>query len=89
MSLGTQGMKSRLRDFIGTELAKNVRGIDIERDSLVESGVIDSLGIMKLVDFIEREFSLKVPDDDLVPENFETLDTIAAFLGRLAGWAPA
>ena len=55
-------------------------GINLDSDSLVESGVIDSLGIMKLVEFIERTFEIKVDDTDLVPEHFDTLDAMNNFL---------
>jgi acyl carrier protein len=72
--------RTKLLGFIQRELAQGRSGIDVERDSLVESGVIDSLGIMKLVDYIEREFRVKIGDEDLVPENFETLDDITKLL---------
>ena len=72
--------RTKLLGFIQRELAQGRSGIDVERESLVESGIIDSLGIMKLVDFIEREFRVKIGDADLVPENFETLDDITKLL---------
>lgn len=68
--------RSKLKSFLQTELARDRGDVDIEKDSLVDSGVIDSLGIMKLVEFIERDFSVTISDDDLLPENFETLDDI-------------
>jgi acyl carrier protein len=74
-------MRAKLLTFIRDELARG-RGVDVEEESLVESGIIDSLGIMKLVDFIEKEFRVKVSDDDLVPENFETVDAIATLVGQ-------
>ena len=72
--------RTKLLGFIQRELAQGRGGIDVERESLVESGIIDSLGIMKLVDFIEKEFSVKIGDQDLVPENFDTLDDITRLL---------
>ena len=72
--------RTKLLGFIQRELAHGRSGINVERDSLVESGIIDSLGIMKLVDFIEKEFKVKIGDEDLVPENFETLDDITKLL---------
>ncbi len=72
--------RSKLLGFIRRELAHGRGNIDVERESLVESGIIDSLGIMKLVDFIEKEFHVKIGDADLVPENFETLDDITKLL---------
>ena len=72
--------RTKLLGFIRRELASGRSDIDVERESLVESGVIDSLGIMKLVDFIEKEFRVKIGDEDLVPENFETVDDITKLL---------
>ena len=72
--------RTKLLGFIRRELASGRSDIDVERDSLVESGVIDSLGIMKLVDFIEKEFRVKIGDADLVPENFETIEDITKLL---------
>lgn len=51
-----------------------------DSDALLESGILDSLGVLDLVHFIEREFSIAVVDDELVPENFQTIDRIAAFI---------
>ena len=50
--------------------------------SLLESGVMDSTGAMELVLFLERAFNIKVDDEDLVPENLDTIRDIAAFVQR-------
>jgi len=49
-------------------------------DALLESGILDSLGILDLVAFIEQEYSISVADEELVPENFQTLDRLVAFI---------
>lgn len=49
-------------------------------DSLLESGLVDSAGIFSLVTFLETEFNITVPDEDIVPEHFETLRSVAAFV---------
>jgi acyl carrier protein len=56
------------------DLAENV--------SLLETGVIDSLNLMRLVLFIEKRFQIKVSDDDLIPENFETLNSMLKLIGK-------
>lgn len=50
--------------------------------SFLASGLIDSLGILQLVTFVESTFGLQVPDTDLVPENFDSVANIAAYIGR-------
>lgn len=76
--------RAQLLAFIERELARDHGGIDVATESLVESGIIDSLGIMKLVEFIERELRVKIGDEDLVPEHFETLDAITALVASKA-----
>lgn len=49
-------------------------------DSLVESGAIDSLGILELVEFIEERFQLQIPEDELLPENLDSIANISRYL---------
>lgn len=70
--------KEKLQAFLEKEAAD--RNIDLDDDSLVESGIIDSLGIMKLVQFIESEFSIVIEDAELTPDNFDTVADIVKLL---------
>jgi acyl carrier protein len=49
-------------------------------DLLLENGILDSMGILDVVDFIETGFGIRVEDDDLLPENFQSVERIAAFV---------
>jgi acyl carrier protein len=51
-------------------------------DALLESGLVDSQGVLEVVSYIERRFSATVEDHELVPENFQTIDCIAAFVRK-------
>jgi acyl carrier protein len=51
-----------------------------DSDPLLESGILDSLGVLDLVAFIEKEFSVSMTDEELVPENFRTIDHLVAFI---------
>ena len=51
-------------------------------DSLLEKGIVDSTGILQLVTYIESEFGIKVADEELVPENLDSISNIVAFLER-------
>jgi acyl carrier protein len=53
-----------------------------DEESFLRSGIIDSLGILDLVAFLEREFGIKVQDTDLVPENLDSVAKVCAFVGR-------
>lgn len=51
-------------------------------DSLLGKGIIDSTGALELVYFLESRFGVKVEDDEMVPENLDSVDNILAFLAR-------
>ena len=53
-----------------------------DSDPLLESGVIDSMGVLDLVAFIEREFNVTVDDEELIPENFQNIARIAAYVEK-------
>lgn len=73
-------VESKIRNLIFEKfpLARK-RQLD-DRDSLLESGIVDSIGILEIVNFVEQNFALRVSDDDLVPENFASVAAIAAFV---------
>lgn len=61
----------------GEKIARN--------EDLLASDTLDSLAIVELVAFLEARFGIRVSDDDLVPENFKTIDEIVAFVERTEG----
>jgi len=70
-----------LRDFILKDLQWEGSPADLTGNfSLIDGKVLDSLGIVQMVSFIEHEFNFKVNDEEIVPRNFETLGTLAAFV---------
>ena len=50
--------------------------------SLLQTGVVDSTGILELVTFIEETYGISVADEEMLPENLDTLDNLAAFVLR-------
>lgn len=53
-----------------------------EDESFLENGIIDSTGVMELVAFLEETFGIRVEDEDLVPENLDSIQAVVAYLGR-------
>ncbi len=49
-------------------------------DSFLESGILDSTGVLQLVDFLEQTYGIKVEDEEFVPENLDSIERIAAYL---------
>lgn len=53
-----------------------------DSDSLIEAGIIDSTGILELINHLEERFGIRVNDDELVPDNLDSIASIAAFLAK-------
>lgn len=53
--------------------------------SLLDSGVIDSLGVLDIVSFLEESFGVKVGDEELTPQNFESVGALARFVAAKRG----
>ena len=76
-----------VRDFIAENFILD--DDDLPGDaSLTREGVLDSMGVLELIMFIEERYGLKVPDEDTVPENFDTIDRIVAYLRAQREAAP-
>jgi acyl carrier protein len=72
-----------IKKFIKKEIMFDGHGFEILDDTpLIEKNIIDSLGIMKLLMFIEEKYSINIGDEELIPENFETPNSIANLLRK-------
>ena len=50
--------------------------------SFLEEGIVDSTGVLELVNFIEEEFNIEVDDEELIPENLDSIDNVSVYLER-------
>jgi acyl carrier protein len=51
-------------------------------DSFLDKGILDSTGILEVIYFIEEDFGIKVEDEEMIPENLDSVDRIVAFVDR-------
>lgn len=73
--------RDKIRDFIRDNfLFREDLEAVADGDSLLDLGLIDSTGILELVAFLEQDFGLAIADADIVPENLDSIDRIAAFV---------
>jgi len=73
---------STIRDFIvETFLFGDTSGLSDET-SFMETGIIDSMGILRVADFIECNYDIKISQDQFVPENLDSIENIIGFLKR-------
>jgi acyl carrier protein len=81
----TSSIEQRIQAFV-LEKFPLARKAGIGKDTpLLEKGILDSLGILDVVGFLETEFSIVVNDEELVPENFQSLGTLSAFVLKKNG----
>jgi acyl carrier protein len=78
--MNDMSIERRLIDFISTEIAYDRGSERIAPDEPLLDGVLDSTDVLLLLVFMEEEFRVRIPDDDVVPENFSTVERLAALL---------
>ena len=49
-------------------------------DSLLEAGVVDSLGVLEIIDFLEQRYGVRVPDAEVLPENLDSIDSLTRYI---------
>jgi acyl carrier protein len=75
--------KEIIQEFISQELLHDAREAPLsDEDQLIELGIIDSLGIMTLLVFLEEQFSIQISGEDLIPENFSSIAAISSLIER-------
>ena len=72
-------MKQKLITYIQTELLNEQHTITADQDLLI-SGLIDSIGVMRLVAFVEEEIQINIPPEDVTIEHFATIQTISSYV---------
>jgi acyl carrier protein len=73
--------ETRIVDFIVKETAPREELLPIRRDTmLIETGILDSLSILRLVSFLQEGFGVNVTAEDVIGDNFETVDSIIKFI---------
>ena len=77
--------KTQLKDFIIENFLFGSEDASLnDDDSFLETGIIDSTGILELVSFVEDEFGIEVKDEELVPDNFDSVNKLLAYIDRKA-----
>ena len=75
-------LREQIRGFILEKYPRARKDGLTDHSPLLESGLIDSLGILDLVGFLEEQFAIQVTDEELVPENFQNIDQLAVFVAQ-------
>ena len=74
-------METVINDYISREFVQDPALLPLANEtSLLESGILDSLSLLRLVVFLEERFGITMGEADLLPENFASVNTICAYL---------
>lgn len=76
-------MREEIKNFIVNNFMMGRSPAElIDSDSLLDKGIIDSTGVLELVGFLEERFSIQILDDELVPDNFDSVNNLVSYLEK-------
>ena len=76
-------VKSKIKRFLVENFLFGVEDTNLtDQASFLETGIIDSTGILELMTFVETEYDIKVKDEEMLPQNLDSLENISAFVIR-------
>lgn len=75
-------IKQQVREFITTNFYIASDDELTDDESLLDAGVVDSTGVLEVIGFIEDTFELEVADEEMIPENLDSIERIAALVRR-------
>jgi len=78
-------IKTKLRDYIDASFIRGNNRSYKDSDSFFEMEIIDSTGVLELVLFIEETFNIRVEDEEIVPENLDSVDNLMAYISKKTG----
>jgi acyl carrier protein len=74
-------MKDKLRRYILENFLFTDDQSELnDDDSFMDKGIIDSTGILELIFFLEEEFSMKVEDEEMIPDNLDSINKVISFI---------
>ncbi len=87
-TISSQEIEKAARDFIARNLLYSSDGFGYsDTTSLIGEGILDSLGVVELVEFVQTQFGIKVDQQEVTPDNFDSVAKLAAFVRRKQGQA--
>jgi acyl carrier protein len=79
--MSVESKRENIRNFIKKNLAKKPEHLEIgDQENIIGNGMVDSLGLIKIVNYLEESFSIRLKDEDITPDNFESIESISLLL---------
>ncbi len=79
--MNENGIASKLKNYVLKETFSGLKEID-DYLLIFNEGILDSMGLVGLITFLEEEFSIAITDADMVEENFESINAISEFVKK-------
>lgn len=79
----SESIEQEVREFLRENFPLSADGVMLAPDdSLIEVGVIDSTGVLELIGFIEERYEVEIADEEVLPENLDSIAAITRFVGE-------
>jgi acyl carrier protein len=73
--------KEQIRQYLAQNFLFSDNGFQLGDDvSFLEEGIVDSTGVLELVMFVEDTFNVEVPDEEIIPDNFDSVNNLAVYI---------
>ncbi len=81
--MSTNQIQKDVREYVIENLLMGDEEADFsDKQSFLDTGLVDSTGILEIINFLEDEYEIEIEDDEMVPENLDSVENIAAFVER-------
>ena len=75
--------KQKIKEFIIENFLFGEESDLNDDTSFLEEGIIDSTGVLELIEFLEEDFEIEIDDEDMIPENLDSLNNLEKFIAKL------
>lgn len=83
MAVSEKEIREQVKNFIVTNFFLDLNTIELNDDSsFLDNGYVDSTGMLEVIGFLEETYGISIADDEMVPENLDSLSNIGAYVTR-------
>lgn len=83
MPMNESEVRGKIRGFLTSNFLLGKGSVEVkDGDSFLDSGIVDSTGVLEFVSFLQETWDINVADEELLPENFDSIDNLTAFVMR-------
>jgi len=81
MSLSKEEIRTKILEFLKTNFFLDIHAAPVaDSDSFLEKGIIDSTGVLEVINFLQTDFGIEVLDSELLPENIDSISNLVSYI---------